>query len=369
MEVFMKTTISVSLSIALLAIFAGSAVSEDREHAPILPQLPNSPLQVVSTVPVNGDLNPYGVAFVPHQFASGGKIRPGDILVSNFNNSSNLQGTGTTVVSIARDGTQTLFFQGPVGLGLTTALGILRRGVVLVGNLPTLDGTSDTVRQGSLIAIDRFGKQIASFTDSTLLDGPWDLTLVDSDHEAAVFVSNVLNGTVSRLEFDISPDGEHIVLESATQIARGYLHRTDPAALVIGPTGLAFDRKKDILFVASTGDNGIYAVHNAASRSEPAEKGRIVYQDMTHLRGPLGLVMVKNGDLITTNGDAVNGDPAHPSEMVEFSQEGRFIAQFSVDLGGQGGAFGIALQSRDDELRLTAVDDIVNTLKIWTLRD
>src|ERR1700676_4741719 len=57
------------------------------------------PEQVTSsTIPGNGDLNPYGVAIVPPGFPSNGAIRPGDILVSNFNNSSNLQGTGTTII-------------------------------------------------------------------------------------------------------------------------------------------------------------------------------------------------------------------------------------------------------------------------------
>src|SRR5690242_17137469 len=36
--------------------------------------------QIISTVPSNGDLNPYGVAFVPKNFSSGGgPLRPGDI--------------------------------------------------------------------------------------------------------------------------------------------------------------------------------------------------------------------------------------------------------------------------------------------------
>ncbi len=365
----MRKILFACAAIGLMSIFTGLAVSDDNDNAPILPQLPTSPLQVVSTVPANGDLNPYGVAFVPHDFPADSKIHPGDILVSNFNNSNNLQGTGTTIVSIARDGTQSLFFKGRKGLGLTTALGVLHRGIVLVGNLPTTDGTSMTVKQGSLLAIDRFGRKIAEFSDSALLDGPWDLALIDRDGEAAVFISNVLNGTVSRLNFDVSRDGEHISLESITQIANGYLHRFDPNALVVGPTGLAFDRAKDLLFVASTGDNAIYSIRHALIRWEPANKGDLVYQDNAHLRGPLGLIIGVGNDLITANGDAVNGDPNQPSELVEFTRSGQFVAQLSVDLGGQGGAFGLALHGRDDNRRFAAVDDVVNTLKIWSLPD
>ena len=56
-----------------------------------------------STVPANGDVNPYGVAVVPR---SSGKLVRGHVLVSNFNNGQNLQGTGTTIVDIRPDGTQ-----------------------------------------------------------------------------------------------------------------------------------------------------------------------------------------------------------------------------------------------------------------------
>src|SRR5208282_2355025 len=86
------------------------------------------PNEIVSTVPSNGDENPYGVAIVPQNYLGGGKLQAGDILVSNFNNSSNEQGTGTTIVEFNSKGQQSVFFQGKPGLGLTTALGVLSNG-------------------------------------------------------------------------------------------------------------------------------------------------------------------------------------------------------------------------------------------------
>ena len=47
---------------------------------------------------------------------------------------------------------------------------------------------------------------------------------------------------------------------------------------------------------------------------------------LTHLHGPLGLVLAPNGDLITANGDAVNPIPTPPSELVEFTPAGKFVA-------------------------------------------
>jgi hypothetical protein len=90
----------------------------------------------------------------------------GHILVSNFNNSANLQGTGTTIVDIAPNGTASLFAwidasslpgQCPGGVGLTTALVVLRAGWVIVGSLPTTDGMSATAQAGCLIVLNKQG--------------------------------------------------------------------------------------------------------------------------------------------------------------------------------------------------------------------
>jgi hypothetical protein len=150
--------VSIAFRALLLACgaFGATAASADEDHGPF-------PLQFVvsSTIPSNGDLNPYGIVFVPRDFPSGGKVAPGDVLVSNFNNFNNLQGTGVTIIkftpgppvapSVApgQNGTATTFFTSKLH-GLTTALGILRKGFVVVGNLPSTDGKFDTIGQGSL---------------------------------------------------------------------------------------------------------------------------------------------------------------------------------------------------------------------------
>jgi hypothetical protein len=93
--------------------------------------------------------------------------------------------------------------------------------------------------------------------------------------------------------------------------------------------------------------------------------GKLIYNDPAHLRGPLGLVLAPNGDLIATNGDAVNGDPTQPSELVEFTPSGKFVGQFSID-PGQGSAFGLAISNDNGVLRLAAVNDDTNKVEIWT---
>ena len=120
-----------------------------RTHVSTIAQLSMASPTTASTVPpANGDVNPYGVAFVPPGFPTGGCSKPGDVLVSNFNNSLNQQGTGTTIVDISPNGSQSLFFQDSSAPGLDTALGVLKRGFVIVGNLP---GTYDS--NGNLLHV------------------------------------------------------------------------------------------------------------------------------------------------------------------------------------------------------------------------
>src|ERR1019366_1002346 len=246
-----------------------------------------SPVRSVSTLPANGDVNPYGVAFVPSNFETGsGPLKHRDILVSNFNNSANLQGTGTTIVRIPSTGPPSVFFQGKTGLGLSTALGVLQYGFVVVGNAPTADGSSATAKPGALLVINNQGKLIQTIANAWIRY-PWDMALIDRGDRAMAFVTNALNGTVSRLDFQVSSSG--LKLLSAKTIPSGYVHRGDPVALFVAPTGLVYDASRDRLYVASTGDNAIFAVPDASTTQTDKGQGFIIYQDDVHLHGPLGL--------------------------------------------------------------------------------
>jgi hypothetical protein len=353
------------LLISLFIVCAAAAALAEDEDRRIIPP-PPTPVLSVSTVPSNGDSNPYGVAFVPKDFPSDGLLSPGDILASNFNDATNTQGTGFTIVRISQSGgPASVFFQGQPGLGLTTALGVLKRGFVLVGSVPTTDGNCDTITAGSLLIIDRHGNLVTTLTDNILLDGPWDLTIHDKGDHAQVFVSNVLSGTVTRLDLEIPDDGDTVTVESETQIASGYATACNAAAVVVGPTGLAYDAHRDILYVASTDDNAIYAVRHARRTKEDEGTGRVVYQDSVHLHGPLALALAPNGHLITANGDAINADPNQSSEIVEFTRDGEFVSQFQID-PVPGSAFGLAVIASDDAILFAAVDDNTSILEEWS---
>jgi len=333
----------------------------------------------VSTLASNGDQNPYGVAFVPNGFPSGSKLNPGDILVSNFNNATtstggNIQGTGITITKVAPDGETSTFFQGTFDPttedgGLTTALGVLKRGFVVVGQLPNqISGPNPGPKSGSLLFLNKNGNLVLKYTN---VNGPWDLTIDDHFDHASIFVSNVRSGTVVRLDVTVGPS--MVTVTNATEIAHGYAFGPNMAAFVVGPTGLAFDAPAHVLYVASTSDNQIFGIPNADMATSSVDKGTLVYDDPVHLHGPLALALTPNGNLLTSNGDAINVTPPPrppnqlPSEIVEFTKDGHFIGQLSID-SAPGAAFGIAIAPVSvNTARIALVNDDDNTIIVQTL--
>jgi hypothetical protein len=348
---------------AVSCLLCSAVVLADDDDRPYLP----GPVRVVSTVPGNGDVNPYGVAFVPPGFPTGGAISPGDVLVSNFNSSANLQGTGSTIVDVPPNAPVFQFFGGTPPLGLSTALNILRGGFVLVGNFPSTDGTLSTATSGSILVIDKSGNLVSSYTDNSV-QGPWDSALFDEGGKALYFVANGLNGTVVRYNLSVSSTG--VTFNNPTVIASGYQHAADAVTFVDAPTGLVYDNSKDVLYVASTLDNAVYAVRDAGDRKHDGGIGTLIYRDPKHLHGALGMAMAPNGDLLVTNNDSptINPDPNQPSELVEFTVDGHFVKEISID-PTPGGSFGLAVENLGHGTsKLAAVDDSVNLFLIWTLQ-
>ena len=327
---------------------------------------------VSSTVPKNGDINPYGTFVVPR---SVGKLVQGNVLVSNFNNRANLQGTGTTIVQITPGGKRSLFAQldarslhgaCPGGVGLTTALVVLQRGWVIVGSLPTTDGTSATAKAGCLIVINSNGKAVETFSGSQI-NGPWDMTAADWGEKADVFVTNVLNGTVAaspkvvnkgtvlRIELDVPQQGQGVPEStSTTVIGSSFSERTDPASLVIGPTGVGLGLN-GTLYVADSLNNRIASIPQALTRQTTALAGGDVTANGS-LNDPLGLTIAPNGNILTVNGN--------DGKIVETTPGGNQVAAKLLDQTGTppgaGCLFGLAVFP--SKTGLYFVDDCTNTL-------
>jgi hypothetical protein len=314
--------------------------------------------------PGNGDVNPYGIVTVP---TSTGSLVRNDILISNFNDGENLQGTGTTIVQLSPSGKQTVFAQIPqstlpTGVGLTTALALLPGGFVVVGSLPTENGSAATAKAGGLIMLNASGKVVKTITGGPI-NGPWDLTAVSEGPISTLFVTNVLNGTVEngekvtdggtvvRIVLDTLPGQPPQVL-SEKVIATGFPEATNEAALVLGPTGVGLGLE-GTLYVADTEANRIAAVPNALFRGSALAGGGITVAKGGYLNNPLGLTISPNGDILSANG----GD----GNIVETTPFGAEFQPFETE-AGEGGLFGLTLTP--NERGVYFVNDAENTLDL-----
>jgi NHL repeat len=341
--------------------------------------MPNPPA-IATTVPANGDVNPYGIVTVPE---SVGSLVRGDLLVSNFNNSANKQGTGTTIVQIPPGGSTataaSVFatidankLPGACtgGVGLTTALAVTRTGWVIVGSLPTSDGTAATAQAGCLLVLNSRGRVVETIAGGPI-NGPWDMTAVDHGFLTTLYVTNVLNGTVAattnfgatgpevdrgtvvRIELLTLPGVRPIVLNEDV-IATGFAEETDPNALVIGPTGVALGRD-GTLYVADTVHSRIQAIPDAPFRFFPAQHAGFTVSSGGDLNGPLGMTLAPNGDVLTAN--------AGDGNIVETRPFGGHQTAIAADsASGAGALFGLTVPPGVDGIYF--VDDGTNTLNL-----
>jgi hypothetical protein len=324
-----------------------------------------------STVPANGDVNPYGIVTVP---TSTGKLHAGDVLISNFNAKTNNQGTGTTIVQMTPGGKRTVFAaipqhglpgKCPGGVGLTTALSVLPGGYVVVGSLPTTDGKSHTAKAGCLLVVAPSGHVLSTIA-GPLVQGPWDMTSVTHGSTTSLFVSMVLvggakvaahkvvrNSTVVRFTISSGAGQSPKVLGSQT-VANKIPWRDDPSALAIGPTGVAVS-SGGTLYINDTLSNRISAVPQALTRTTAAADGGSTVSQGQGLKQPLGMTLAPNGDILTTNG----GD----GKMVETTPAGKQVATKTADTKtGAGTLFGLTIASGGKGIYY--VDDGDNTLKL-----
>ena len=308
---------------------------------------------VSSTVPTNGDVNPYGVAVVQH---SVGNLVAGNVLVSNYNNKGNLNGTGSSIVEInPTTGQKTLFAwltpshlpsTCPGGVGLTTALVVLNNGWVVVGSLPTRDGTAATAKSGCLIVLNSLGHAKIVLTGWGIM-GPWGLTAWQHGDDVQLFVTNVLNGVgghmgqqvnkgnVVRISLDVTRQTFRV--KSAAIIASGFPEMTSKDGFVQGPTGVALIGTS--LYVADTLGNRIARIDHATTRTSSQGLGATL-AEAGLLQGPLGLTAL-HGVLLAANGD--NGN------LVAVSTKGVTALVKSLDttaaagsMPGAGALFGLA---------------------------
>jgi hypothetical protein len=330
---------------------------------------------LTSTQPANGDQNPYALVVAP---VSAGTVQKDDVLVDNFNNNGNLQGTGSTIIDYRpATGAMSVFaaiprdLPGcPGGIGLSTAMTMLKSGWVIVGSAPSTDGTTKTLGIGCLIVLDANG-HVAGTIAGPQIDDPWgNMAVIDHGDTATLFVSNAGFGigapgqpvqhkaTVLRIGLSIA-NGKAPVVTSQTVIGDGFGAQADAGVFLIGPTGLALDGN-GTLYVSDAIGNQVIAIADAADRADSAGQGKEISKDGL-LQRPLAMGFAANGHLLVVNGlngQVVEIDPASGK------QDGAMWidADEAQTPPGSGDLFGITMMP--DGKGFYYVEDDVNALVV-----
>jgi DNA-binding beta-propeller fold protein YncE len=156
-------------------------------------------------------------------------------------------------------------------------------------------------------------------------------------------------------------------------VGAGFAERTDPAALVIGPTGLGlslncknvddaddcsvrFGEDEPVLYVADSLKNRITVITDPMTRSTPDTQGRVLSSGGS-LNDPLGLTVTPDGRILVVNGN--------DGYVTEITPRGAQVAKTLLDAtgspAGAGALFGILF---DPQFGVVYVDDAANTLNL-----
>jgi hypothetical protein len=338
--------LSLAAIAAAAAAAAAPAAADGRAFLNRLSKIDTIASMVPATGPAMGDQNPYGVAVVSR--TTGALVR-GNVLVSNFNNAQNQQGTGSSVMEVSPSGNARVFAVVPrptatPAVGLTTALVSLSSGYVVVGSLPAPAGNSSAAGAGALTILNSRGHAVSKIAGGDI-NGPWDMTAVQRGDRAVLFVTNVLNGTVAANGKDVRRgtvvritlrvrNGHTPVVTSNRVIATGFTEHTDPNALIVGPTGVGLG-SHGTLYVADSANSRIAAIPDALTRITILGGGGKTVAEGGMLNDPLGLAIAPNGDVVSMNG----GD----GNAIETTPSGHVAAIKTLVPNGAGDLFGLAI--------------------------
>jgi len=321
----------------------------------ILHQLRNQ-VVIGSTIdPVYGQLNPYGLDVAK---STSGDFTKGDLAVCNFNDNTNTQGTGYTIVALhpTPGSTPALVTADPTNLVGCNALAL---------------GPDDTIYAAAFSSNDNpiyssSGTLITNLTGSPFNHPFGQIYAQPKKGGAAVYESNAADGSIVRINLpSLTPE----------VIATGFPVNGGPPGSILGPSGLQYDRSHDRLFVVD-GDNnsvttisGVSGMHkkclNVVARGTRfagncASKARVLYIGAP-LNGPISSALLFNGTLVVGN----TLDPSGENLMIAINPGGHVQDVLNVDTGAAGAIFGmVATGSNAANTKLYFNDDNANNLQV-----
>ncbi len=311
-----------------------------------------------STVdPTNGDQNPYGLDVAKR---TAGLIRAGDLVICNFNDRVNVQGTGTSIVVLhPHAGATPTHIRANEELLGCTALAVGATDAIWAAAFGENDDPIVSPGGALITPLDNpawhhpFGEIFASGSD---------------DHPPAFYVSNAGDGSIVRVAIEQSG----FVFET---IAHGFAVNGGAPGSILGPSGLQYDAKHDRLYIIDGADNTVTAfrhvstvpangivVHGRTFTGPFAHRARSIYAGAP-LNGPISSALLPHGHLVLGN----TLDPNGKNLMVEISSRGELLDVKNVDTGVAGALFGmVATGDELSEIHLYFNDDNDNALKVLT---
>jgi hypothetical protein len=328
-----------------------------------------------STIPSNGDLNPYGLTVAT---SSQGKVKKGDLFVCNFNAKSNIQGTGTTIVSLSpTPGSKPNDFAQSGSLLGCAALTATELSSVTYA--ASFGKTKGTVTQWSPTA------SMTKMLNKNLVH-PWGATWAVASGlytyaANALFVSDASTGSIV---LAASCQGGQCSYPG-TVIVKGFAVNHGKPGSILGPSGLTFDPKNCVrlsgtkacgtLYVVDGKTNTVVAIHNALNlrnknsiivsangKSFSGPDGgwaKLLYSGAP-LNGPISSTVLFNHNLVVGN----TLDPNGKNLLIEISPAGKLLDTVNVDKGAAGALFGLVATGRSvATTKLYFNDDNANNLQ------
>jgi hypothetical protein len=302
--------------------------------------------------PLNGDQNPYGLDIAK---SDAGKLTAGDLVICNFNNAANVQGTGTTIVALHPHPGAT-----PTRIAQNAALD----GCDEVALAP-----DDTIWASDFSANDNPLVAPGGALLTTLAGGPWHHPFgeVFAPHAgpfgiAAFYVTNAGDGSIVRI--DIHEHGPF----TFDVIAQGFPVNHGVPGSILGPSGLLYDSDHDRLFIVDGTDNSVVTFRHVSSipaggitvvgnffEGPFRRRARVVFSGPP-LNGPISAALLPDGHLVVGN----TLDPSGQNLMIELTRHGRVLDVKNVDSGAAGAIFGMVASGTRQDPKLYFNDDNLN---------
>jgi hypothetical protein len=339
-------------SMTSAAALVGHGVEDDSS---ILKKLKKQ-VVIGSTIdPKFGQTNPYGLTVAA---STTGDFTAGDLVVCNFNDKKNVQGTGFTIVALhPKPGSKPLLVSSSKTLLGCAALALS----------PSDDIWASAFAANDVPIISAAGKLEGNIKGKPFKH-PWGQVFAQPKTGSPVFyVSDAGAGTIVRINL-----GSTFTFDV---IAKGFAINHGKPGSIFAPSGLAYDPSVDTLYIVDGTNNTVVAFNNVTTipsggivvqkggktfKGPSAGDAKLVYSG-SPLDGPISSALLPNGNLVIGN----TGNPSGQNIMVEMTPSGKVLDTRNVDNGASGALFGIVATGTDDSnTKIYFNDDNDNNLQV-----